>query len=1388
MYMKHFHLPVFFIWTVTMLSATAAHANELLVNGNGTLTSDNSPFNYYTTNQQDYETQTCYLAEQLADMSDGDTIHALTFYPINRKCDTIEAVYTVRLLETDLINSDFSFADTANSTLVYEGQLPYCNGEMRVEFTTPYIYHGSNLVIDFYVKEPSSEGIPNSHFYGSGLESGYYVQAIDYHGGRLMSNRQAKVLIEYTFAANQCHKPTDIRIDEVSHTYAIVSWSREESEDSWEVTIDSTTIVVSSPSYTITSLSSGTFYTKPIAIRSICAAGDTSNVRNATLNFVTECYDAAIPYVNDFESEVPGTTHPCWHFSKNVSIAANASYAHDGTNYLSLNGTNGGVYAISPRLSRPVKEVAVSFYEQEHGQYRYSWVYKNCIVGSITDPSDFSTFTPLDTLPSSQETYQRVERFMNDAPETDYYILFYYNGSNYAGVNSFCYIDSLVIAPLPTCLPVSDIRLDSVGITTAEISWIPGQQEQEWDVLVLSEGRDTLYNNIVDTNYCVLSSLTRDSLYTISAFIRATCQAGDTSRVTAATLTFTTKATCFPVTDIRLDTVFATSAELSWTPGKDEQAWDVTVLSTKGDTLFNNTVHESRCTVTGLTHRTPYSIVVLVRANCGDGDLSRVTQAMFSFETPIACGSPIVTMPFFENFESTSTEPRQMPSCWTKIVRPTGYDIYPYVHSSYTYCHSCDNTLYINGHHYGIYTILPEFSMDVNKLQISLWTLNSLVDPTHGSFIVGAMSNPNDSTTFFPIDTLPQSTDFKEHLVYLDQVPAGYKYIAILYDRFASGTSWLVPEGRIDDVTVDYCPACLAIEDIRMDSVGANNAAFSWTPKRPNPYGFEVTITNEYDGSVMLADTVYTPAVQISDLAFSSEYRLNVSVATICQPGNSAEPYAKTFFIKTECHAIDSLYDEGFEHFVAHPYKAESIFTPDCWNVINANGQGSAQRIYVTNNASFVHNGKQSLLFEYSYDKPSYAIMPEMNIDLSTQQISFYYHLIGSYHPGKLTLGYFPKDTIVDSAFVEITPLQYTSSWSSLKGYRLENVPEGARLAFKYYTSDLPNGCNATDAGIAIDDILIEDINNCHPPLKVRADSVTSHSVQVHWQPEFEDNTHFNVTILYGKDTLFHATEYPDTVCVIDNLLFAKNYYLDCYISTACSDRTSDPLKSYVSFVTECAPYAVPYEEDFESVPTTYVAGQFPYCWAHWGNRETGLRGWVNATGYRTHSGGGILDLFADSASWSMVALPEFEASIDTLSISFYSKTFIPNDGEIGTLEVGYLPNPADTSTFVSATSIPHYEQYTLSTVTFHNAPDSVHVIAFRYAGGDMTNEVYIDDITVVSAPKREEALEPVWNKEQPRTTKFIRNGQLFILQDGRVYTVFGTIVADRETDILDNL
>jgi len=105
------------------------------------------------------------------------------------------------------------------------------------------------------------------------------------------------------------------------------------------------------------------------------------------------------------------------------------------------------------------------------------------------------------------------------------------------------------------------------------------------------------------------------------------------------------------------------------------------------------------------------------------------------------------------------------------------------------------------------------------------------------------------------------------------------------------------------------------------------------------------------------------------------------------------------------------------------------------------------------------------------------------------------------------------------------------------------------------------------------------------------------------------------------------------------------------------------------------------------------------------------------------------------------------------------------------------MPNPTDSSSFVPIATIPNYEQYTSTTVDFRRIPKDVHVIAFRFFGGSDVHKMYIDDIIVDYFYDESRSFKSTNDIHHPQTTKIIYNGKLYILRDGKVYTIFGTIV-----------
>ena len=95
-------------------------------------------------------------AADLAEMN-GATISALTFYTTTQNVPyTSVSTADVYLMEVDY-TAISAFEPKANATIVYQGTVAVVlneagdGGEMTIEFATPYVYGGGNLLIGMLV-------------------------------------------------------------------------------------------------------------------------------------------------------------------------------------------------------------------------------------------------------------------------------------------------------------------------------------------------------------------------------------------------------------------------------------------------------------------------------------------------------------------------------------------------------------------------------------------------------------------------------------------------------------------------------------------------------------------------------------------------------------------------------------------------------------------------------------------------------------------------------------------------------------------------------------------------------------------------------------------------------------------------------------------------------------------------------------------------------------------------------------------------------------------------------------------------------------------------------------------------------------------------------------
>lgn len=227
-----------------------------------------------------------------------------------------------------------------------------------------------------------------------------------------------------------CPNPVLSNNVDVTNNSITLHWTPGGSETAWEVTYTvngtTTTQPTTTPSYTITGLTSATQYDIPVSVVAVCSATDHSFAYNKTFTFVTECDPLLLPYSENFDSYTTTSTAmstsempTCWKraftgtsTTYGAGIYYSSSYANSADRCLRLYnycGTStstsyGEVYAILPALDIDLDLVAIDFQARRHATTNYSSVFQ---VGIVTDLNNLAgTFTPIDTIIPSGTSYE----------------------------------------------------------------------------------------------------------------------------------------------------------------------------------------------------------------------------------------------------------------------------------------------------------------------------------------------------------------------------------------------------------------------------------------------------------------------------------------------------------------------------------------------------------------------------------------------------------------------------------------------------------------------------------------------------------------------------------------------------------------------------------------------------------------------------------------------------------------------------------------------------------------------------------------------------------------------------------------------------------------------
>ncbi len=268
---------------VALLLPFASQAQSTLTVADGTTTNSYVPV--YGLYVDDFvRCQTVYPASMLAGMQ-NEAILGLTYYlstPAAASWGVANFVVNIMEVPDTTLSA---FVDMTNATTVYTGSLDATQSTMVIEFTTPYMYQGGNLMVEIY---NTLEGTYKSaSFYGI-TKTGASWQGNNGTSVANITGATRAFIPKTTFAYGNpptCFKVTGLAVNAslTTSNSLTLTWNdllnTNATYSVYAVTATDTTLVqagITAMTYTVTGLNANTEYS--YAVMTDCGGGDVTGI------------------------------------------------------------------------------------------------------------------------------------------------------------------------------------------------------------------------------------------------------------------------------------------------------------------------------------------------------------------------------------------------------------------------------------------------------------------------------------------------------------------------------------------------------------------------------------------------------------------------------------------------------------------------------------------------------------------------------------------------------------------------------------------------------------------------------------------------------------------------------------------------------------------------------------------------------------------------------------------------------------------------------------------------------------------------------------------------------------------------------------------------------
>lgn len=705
---------------------------------------------------------------------------------------------------------------------------------------------------------------------------------------------------------------------------------------------------------------------------------------------------------------------------------------------------------------------------------------------------------------------------------------------------------------------------------------------------------------------------------------------------------------CRTPREVAVSNIGSSNATLSWTGNATSYMVAYGSDTTDMSTVVSNT---NSITLTDLQSSTTY--YVMVKALCSATD-----ESEFSLLESFTTMCDPFTIPYSLDFDdlttSTTAATGVMPNCWTighrDVTMSASQSPQVYYGSSNAHSGSYSLRLYYRG-----YVALPLFQTPVDSLMLKFW-----LKQTSASYLleVGVMTDPNDASTFVPVDTINNtSTSAYEYKEILFNNYTGNGQFIAFHNITTPNVTYSYSYNYIDDLEVVHAPSCFAPDNLTYTNNSTTSTTVRWTGSAAN---YVVSYGTSTDSLTQV--TVSADSIVLTGLANTTNYV--VSVKAVCSSDDESEWSEPLYFMTTSLPQPVSAHLPYFDGFEG-PNKWSLINdVTNKWfagNAVSNTGNGS---LYISNDNG-ASNAYTVSGVQWSYAVKSFAIV------YGTYQFSFDWKGSGESNYDYLRAFLVPYTTTFEGgvsptgatpyAFRDVTPegwialdgggkLNLSSTWQT----RVDTVEISAPL-YKMVFVWANDGSGGTQPPAAIDNVSITPViqNTCPVPTNPTVISVAATTATLSCDAPDSLHNSFLAQINDGI-TNYCIPSFEGTTLTIDSLIPNTTYTVR--FATFCDTGSSSEWSAPVTFTTPCnsivVDYANPFNETFDASSATRN------CWSV-DTRNYAPNWTLGEYSYNddTYEAYDSIAYFFDgdgSYGYSMLVSPVFDLSMaDSASLSF---------------------------------------------------------------------------------------------------------------------------------------